>query len=410
VETATADLRQWIDTLPDPAWLREARRQAAEQEARTQLPRWDRTDISRLDLSAYVLPAAGSVEFRLPPGAEARGVVLGTIDRLAVERPDLVQRYLGRLVRPEAGKFEARNAAAHQGCLLYVPEGVTLAEPVEIVYRLQPVPAAQFHPRTVIALGRLAEVTVLQREEGGPEPGRGGALVTGVVEAEVADGAQLRFVEVQNWSEAVQSFVTREAAVGRDARVHWLIGELGSGLTRSGTTTVLRDSGGEALSLLVFFASGRQHMDLLTTLRHFGARTNGLMLARGVLSGHARAIYRGTSDIKHGAKDSNSQQKENVLHLSPHVRSEAIPALYINENQLQAGHAATTGKIDEEQMFYMATRGVPRREAERLIVYGFFEPLLERIAVEEARQAIRELIDRKIDAGEPERAEAGAGR
>ena len=401
--TTAQDLRQWIDQLPDPNWLIEARRRAAEIDAHTDLPRWDRTDISRLDLSTYVLPAGGDVAFHLPAGAREKGVVCGTIDELAAAQPELVRRYLGKVVSAEAGKFEARNAAAHQGCLLYVPDGVALNDPVEIVYRLGDQAAAQFHPRTVIALGRAAEVNVVQRQEGGPgatlPPGAKGALVTGVVEADIADGAQLRFVEVQNWALGVQSFTTRQANLGRDARVHWLIGELGSGLCRSGTTTELREIGGEALSLLVFFGAGKQHMDLLATLRHHGQRTDGLMLAKGVLAGRARAIYRGTSDIERGAKDSNSQQKENVLHLSGDVRSDAIPALYINENQLQAGHAATTGKIDEEQMFYMASRGVPRREAERLIVQGFFTPLLERIPLESAREEITRLIDRKIDQG-----------
>lgn len=413
--TTAQDLRQWIGRLPDPSWLIQTRLRAAEVDAQTDVPRWDRTDISRLDLSAYELPAGGEVSFRLPAGAREKGVICGTIGDLAATEPELVRRYLGKVVSPESGKFEARNAAAHQGCLLYVPDGVALAEPVEITYRLDapgsPVaPAAQFHPRTVLALGRTAEVNVVQRDEGGGGGERragtalggatqGGALVTGVVEADVADGAQLRFVEVQNWALGVQNFTTRRANLGRDARVHWLIGELGSGLCRSGTISDLREIGGEALSLLVFFAAGRQHMDLLATLRHHGARTNGHMLAKGVLSGHARAIYRGTSDIERGAKDSNSQQKENVLHLSGDVRSDAIPALFINENELQAGHAATTGKIDEEQMFYMASRGLPRREAERLIVHGFFAPLLERLPLESAREEIERLVDRKIDQG-----------
>ena len=396
--TTTQDLRQWIDTLSDPGWLLDVRRKAADVEQHTTIPHWDRTDISRLDLSTYVLPAGGQVEFHLPDAARDRGVILGTIGELAETQPDLVRRYLGKVVSPEAGKFEARNAAAHQGCLLYVPDGVALTEPVEITYRLGQAAAAQFHPRTVIALGRTAEVNVVQTEEGGPDTKRG-ALVTGVVEADLGDGAQLRFVEVQNWALGVQNFTARQANLGRDARVHWLIGELGSGLCRSGTTTELGAIGGEALSLLVFFAAGTQHMDLLATLRHQGQRTDGLMLAKGVLAGRARAIYRGTSDIKRGAKDSNSQQKENVLHLSGDVRSDAIPALFINENELQAGHAATTGKIDEEQMFYMASRGVPRREAERLIVHGFFAPLLERIPLESAREAISRLVDRKIDQG-----------
>lgn len=397
--TTEADLIRYIDALPGPGWLADERRAAAHLDARTELPHWDRTDISGLDLSRFVLPAGGTVEIALPPEARDKGVIAGAIADLARDEPELVRRHLGRVVPADAGKFEARNAAAHQGCLVYVPAGAVLSAPVRITYRLGAGGAAQFHPRTVLVLGRTAEARVFQREEGGPAPGGGAALVTSVVEADIADGAQLQFVEIQNWGLGVQNFTTRRCELGRDARVQWLLGELGAGLSRSGTTSVLRGMGGDALSQLVFFASATQHMDLLATLQHHGARTNGLMLAKGVLTGRSRAIYRGTSDIKHGAKDSNSQQKESSLHLSGGVRSDAIPALYIDENELQAGHAATTGKVDEEQLFYMQARGLPRREAERLIVHGFFAPLVEKIPLEQAREELAALVDRKVDGG-----------
>lgn len=394
--TTETGLLRYIDALAEPGWLAEARRAAARLEAEAELPRWDRTDVAGLDPAAFPPPAGGTVEVSLPPGAVEQGVIAGPIARLAAREPELVRSHLGRLVPAEAGKFESRNAAAHEGCLIFVPDGVALAEPIQITYRLAGTGPGQFHPRTVLVLGRTAEARVFQRQGGGPGAGVAG-LVTSVVEAELADGAQLRFVELQDWGLGVRNFTTRRAEVGRDARVEWLLGELGAGLSRSGTTSVLRGAGGEALSQLVFFATGSQHMDLLATLEHHGTRTNGLMLAKGVLAGRARAIYRGTSDIRRGAKDSNSQQKENSLHLTAGVRSDAIPALYIDENELQAGHAATTGRVDEEQLFYLQARGLPRREAERLIVHGFFAPLVEKIPLERARDELAALIDRKID-------------
>ncbi len=393
----TVDLADWIDRLPDPGWLLDARRRAAAVDERTPLPRWDRTDVAGLDPAAFAPEVRGSVAVHLPPEAAGKGIVCGSLREAAAREPDLVRHHLGRIVPAEAGKFEARNLAAHDGCLLVVPERVALRAPIEIVYHLPQGGGGQFHPRTVVALGTLAEVNVVQRLEGGPPAGGPATLVTEVVEADLADGAQLRFVELQAWGEGVRCFANRRAELGRDARVHWLAGELGGGLSRAGTTTVLRGDGSEARSLLVFFASGAQHMDLLATLQHWGARTDGLMLAKGVLRDRARAIYRGTSDIRHAAKGSNSQQKENVLHLSPGVRSDAIPALYIDESELQAGHAATTGKLDPEQLFYMHARGVPQREAERLIIHGFFAPIVEGIPLADARDALADLVDRKLD-------------
>lgn len=396
VATATAEVERWIAGLEEPDWLTAARRQAVALESGSAMPRWDRTDISRLELESFG-PPDGTVEVRAPAGAGARGVLAGTIAEVARQAPEVVRAHLGGVVAAEAGKFEARNAAAHQGCILYVPPRVELEGPVEITYRLPAAAGTQFHPRTLVVLGEGASASVFQREEGG---GVAAALVTSVVEARVADRARLQFTELQNWGEGVTNLTTRGADLGADARVEWLVGELGGGLTRSGTRTYMRGAGGQALSLVLFFPSGHQHMDILANLVHEGMRTDGLMLARGVLSGWGRGIYRGTSEILRGARGCNSQQKENALHLSPNVRSDAIPALYIQENEVQAGHAATTGKVDPEQMFYLVSRGLPAREAERLIVHGFFAPLVERIPLEAARAELAALIDRKIDHGD----------
>ncbi len=396
---ATTQMARWIDALAEPEWLLDLRRRADALEAATPLPRWDRTDISGLDLDAFGAPA-GTVEVRVPESARAAGVIAGPLAEVAAQHPELVRMHLGRVVEAACGKFEARNAAAHQGCFVYVPARRELAEPIEIAYRLPEAGAGQFHPRTLVVVGEGARAQVWQQGAGGPGADGRQSLLTEVVEAVVGDRAQLQFTEVQAWGEGVTNVAARGADVGADARVEWLLGELGGGLTRSGTRTHLRGAGGEALSLALFFPSAHQHMDILATLVHDGRRTDGLMLARGVLSGWGRAIYRGTSDIHRGARGCNSQQKEKALHLSAHARSDAIPALYIQENEVQAGHAATTGKVDDEQMFYLRSRGLPRREAERLVVHGFFAPLLERVPLEAARETLRARIDEKIGGGD----------
>ena len=390
------ELESYISRLDDPDWLAASRRAAAAVEAASVAPRWDRTDASRLEPAAFALAGGGSVRLRVPAAARAQGVVAAELGELARSDPQRVRAHLGRLVPASAGRLEARNLAAHRGCLIHVPAGVVVAEPIEVAYQLD---GGQFHPRTVVVLERGAEATVLQRCAGGPAADGAPALVTAVVEADVRDGARLRHIELQQWGEGVAVYATRQAVLGRDANVQWLLGEMGGGIVRAGTTSVLEGAGSEALALLVFFAAGRQHLDLTATLRHHGEHTNGLLLAKGVLAGTARTVYRGISDIRHGAKGSDSQQKENTLHLGHGVRSDAIPALYIDENDLQAGHAATTGKVDPEQLFYMQSRGLPRREAERLVVHGFFAPLLERVPLESVRQELTALIDDKIDRG-----------
>jgi Fe-S cluster assembly protein SufD len=380
-------------TRDEPTWLRERRESARRAFESLPPPYPDRTDLTRVDYASYAHPAeARPVLAGEPP----KDVVFCPLDEAARDRAELVRPNLFAQVRPEAGKFEALHASAWSGgAFVYVPAGVDVPEPLEIVWPAPPA-GSTYAPHTLVLLDKGASATVLQSTADGDE-GRGPALVSSAVEVVLGDGARLRFADVQNWGAEVTNLSARCGRLHRDSGLEWVLGEVGSRLTCGWTTSLLEGPGSEARSYLVFFASGGQHMDLSLSLVHHGAHTNGDMVARGALKDAARAIYRGTSDIKRGAKHSNSQQRENTLHLTDGVRSDAIPSLYIDEHELAAGHAATVGKVDEEQVFYLRSRGLPEREALRLIVHGFFAPLFERIPIERVREALGRLIDRKME-------------
>ncbi|HVY60106.1 MAG TPA: SufD family Fe-S cluster assembly protein, partial [Planctomycetota bacterium] len=161
----------------------------------------------------------------------------------------------------------------------------------------------------------------------------------------------------------------------------------------------LGEQGGRANARSMIFGNGRQLTDLAVRMIHVGRDTESDMLVRAALADTSRAVYRGYVDIKRGAKGTNSQQKEAVLLMSTEARSDAIPSLYIDENDVKAGHGATAGRVDEKMVFYLMSRGLSRKAAEKLVVEGFFTPLLERITIEKLREELLERIDRKIDLG-----------
>ncbi len=384
-----------ITSVHEPAWLREARSRAQRTFETSALPYWDRTEIRPFDPSRFGAAAAPSYDLpSLPAAAAKKGGVLCDLATAAAEHGDLLQKHLGSVLPAERGRFEALHMASlTNGAFLYVPDGVELEEPITMGLRVA-ADGALCAPHMLVVLGEAASATLVQRAEGGR-----GCMLLPFVEAVVGDAARLRLADVQNYATDAVNYTSRRGVLGRDSSLEWVLGDMGSRVVRANTESVLTGTGAESRSLLVFFGSGRQHLDLALTMSHTGARTDANMLTKGVLKDHARSVYRGTSDIEAGSKNCNSQQSAKTLHLGGEVRSDSIPALFIDEYELSAGHAATVGKVDDEQLFYMKSRGLPEVEALRLIVEGFLNPLIERIPIEAVRQDLAALIDKKL-AGE----------
>lgn len=380
-----------ITELQEPTWLRDKRTQAQRAFDASELPYWDRTEIRPFDPAAF--GPAIAPEYTLSP--VPAGVILCDLAEAAARHADLVQPHLGSLLPAARGRFEALHLAnLRDAVFLHVPAGVELEEPISIGCNVTG-EGALCAPHILVVLGPAASASVVLRGEGGE-----GALLLPSVEAVLGDAARLRFADLQSFAPSAIGYTARRGHLGRDASLEWIIGEFGGRVIRAYTESVLHSVGCESRSVLVFFGSDRQHFDLALTMVHHGARTIANMLSKGVLKDHARSVFRGTSDIAAGSKDANSQQSARTLHLGDGVRSDAIPALFIDEYQLSAGHAATVGKVDDEQLFYMRSRGLPEAEALRLIVQGFFAPLLDRIPVPAAREHLSRLIDAKLASGE----------
>jgi len=419
----------------EPEWLQSLRIAAWERYESTSLPdpkdeAWRRTDLSRLDLdtlrpteprSVVADPAAlpetlrlvvtgdkppatvslqwdGSLVYRrMDPGLAAQGVVFTDLQTAAREHGDLLKKYLFTAVRADESKFTALHAALLSGgVFLYVPKGVVVEEPIEFaLYGEQP--GAGLFNHTLVVAETGAAVTLVERWSSAAAGERG--LQSGVVEIIARPGSQVRFGSIQNFATSLDSFTVRRAVVERDARVDWTLGEFGGSLTRAELTSLVSGPGADSNIFMVFFGDGRQHLDVSAGMVHKAGADHSTsdIQVRGVLNGKARSVYRGLGQIEAGARACKTFQRQQTLVLSEGARSDAIPGLIIDEYDVeQAGHAATVGQVDREQLFYLMSRGISKQEALKLIVDGFFQPVLQRIPVESLRAELPGLVQRKM--------------
>lgn len=409
----------------EPEWLRDRRIAAFQTFLSVPNPGWDRTNIDRVDFSG-ILPYKGTnlatdvkdlpprvqqmIEGADPNGAllvqvdstvayrrvsqelESQGVIFTSFDEAVQQHPELVKEHFMTLIAPDADKLIALHAALHSGgAFVYVPKDVKIEIPLEFATWSETDGLGLF-PHVLVIAEDGAEVTLVERYSSGDE----GHVVSQLVEVVAKANAKVTLGSVQSWGGKTDSFHTRRAHLERDSVVNWVLGELGSRLGRAATHSSLVGDGSESTASMVFFGDQEQHLDTGIIMNHIGSYTNSDMLTKGVLKDKARCIYRACTDIEDGARNTTGFQIENTLMLSKDARIDAIPELEIEETEVQAGHAATVAQVDETQLFYMMSRGVPRSEAVKMVVQGFVDPLLSRIPLDDVRQELQELIDRKM--------------
>ncbi|GAB4537778.1 MAG: Fe-S cluster assembly protein SufD [Anaerolineae bacterium] len=427
--------RALSEHLNEPGWMKERRQVAWSLFEELPMPTtsdedWRRTDIRALRWDQLQLspvssvkpasrlaelpeelraaldegrPAAGRlalvngqpVYFELAEGLAEQGVIFTDMGSALREHPDLVQKYfMTECVAPSDGKFAALNGAFWQGgAFIYVPKEVVIEEPFQVVIALEGDGTAIF-PHTLIVTGPFASVSLI--EETLSRYSQGLALNNGIVEIIAGDGAQVRYVEIQGWGENVFNFNTKRSVHRPDSLVVWETGQLGGRLTKTYVDSVLRGNGSAAEFNGVYFVGNRQHIDLDTLTHHIGLSTSGDLLLKGAARDKARAVFQGMIKIDPTGQQTNSYLKNENLLLSDGARSDSIPSLQIDANDVRASHGATVSRIDEEHVFYLQSRGIPRNTAVRMIVEGFFSSVFDRMGQERVREKLASAVSAKI--------------
>jgi len=421
--------------LNEPAWMTEKRQVAWTIFEETPMPTlhdedWRRTDFSALKWEQLQLSAESGVKLvsrladlpdylrvALDAGREAagrlalvngqvtyhelaadlaaQGVIFTDIATAVREHPDLIQQYfMTECVAPSDGKFAALHGAFWQGgAFIYVPQEVEIKQPFQVVIALEGGGTAIF-PHTLIVAERFAAVTCI--EETVSPDGEGQALNDGVVEIIAGDGAQVHYVEIQRWGDNMFSFNTKRTVHRPDSRVVWEMGQLGSRLTKTYVDNILTGNGSSAEFNGVYLVSGKQHVDLDTLTHHIGLSTGGDLLLKGAVRDHARAVFQGMIKIDKTGQQTNSYLKNDNLLLTDHARADSIPALQIDANDVRASHGVTVGRVDEEHVFYLQSRGIPRSTAVRMLVEGFLSSVFDRMSQERVREKLAAAVAAKI--------------
>jgi Fe-S cluster assembly protein SufD len=431
--TSTFD-EQALASLPEAAgFTGPIRKQAFEEFLALPIPsqateEWRYTDLADFDLSFdpytpggraatlddvpdAILAAAGTVGERsglqiqhnsdvmlthLDPALVERGVIFADLDVAAATHPDLVEASLHRLVPTSRTKFVALHAAFRAGgTFLYVPRDVAVDLPLQTFTWVDADGAAVF-PHTLLVVEAGAEVTFIDRYA---SPKLGRAFSDAVTEIVVGDGAHVQYAAIQDWGAGMTHLGVQRAEVGRDAELRTLSIGFGADLARSETEVILAGQGGFSEQLGVFFGDGTQHFDHRSIQDHVAPNCTSDLLYKGALRDHSRAVYSGWVHVRPNAQKTNAMQTSRNIVLSEHAKADAIPNLEIEANDVRCGHAASVGPVDQDTVFYLQSRGIPEAEAERLIVSGFFQEVLDRVRIQEVRENAETAIARELAEG-----------
>jgi Fe-S cluster assembly protein SufD len=416
----------------EPAWALEQRRAAAVVAARLPFPDrrlelWRRTDFGALTLGELD-PFASGLKARnvddLPPAVIAhlageaanlglvvqrngdvvleqthpalqrQGVIVCSMERALLEHADLLEGRLHALI--ESG--QDRYAALHQvmrsgGAFVWVPDGAQVELPIRLIRWLDGAGVASA-PATVIVLGRDASATVL--EECLSETADGPAFFSGGTEVFVGEDAKLIYGHLQEWGRNVFHYSNQRARLERGGELQWIQTFLGGRMTKTNSYFSLAGPGARAYVHGFMFGDQHQHFDLHTLQKHAAEQTTSDLLIKSALKDRARSVYQGMIQVAPGAQRTDAYQANRNLLLSPGAHADSIPGLEILANDVRCTHGATVGTVDLEQMYYLMTRGLPRNDAQRLVVEGFFAPVLDRIPLESVREQLRGVIQAKI--------------
>lgn len=301
----------------------------------------------------------------------------------------VVDAALGRAVDPQQTKFAALAAALRNtGAFVYVPAGICVDAPIEITYDAS---NGDLFPYTLVVLERGAQCTVIERVTGASQ-----AFVCGITEVVAAENACATYAAEQSLPGDARALFTRAAQPGKDARMQWAVAELGAHLSVGLVETSIDAPGVQADLAALFFPRDDQHVDVVSNVDHRIGNSTSSTVVKSAATGRGQGRYLGNIRIVQHAQGTEASLHDDALLLSKMSHIDSVPALEIAANDVKAYHGATVGAIDEDQIFYMTSRGIDRQSAERMIALGFFEPAIERFPTQQLREHLRQALQEKV--------------
>lgn len=413
----TKELIQEFSQLhAEPNWLFQLRQQAFDKIDQLELPRIERVKFHRWNLGdgrisesepltsvpdftalddnlKLVQVGTQTVLEQLPADLAEQGVVFTDFHTALEEIPELVEKHFMSAVKYDEDKLAAYHTAYfNSGAVLYVPDNVEIDQPIEGIFYQDSESDVPFNKHILIIAGKHSKVNYLERLE---THGEGSVPVTANITVEVIAqaGAQIKFSAIDRLGENVTAYISRRGKLDNDAMIDWAIGVMNEGNVVADFDSDLYGKGSHADMKVVALSSGKQVQGIDTRVTNYGCNSIGNILQHGVILEKGTLTFNGIGHIIKGAKGADAQQESRVLMLSDQARSDANPILLIDENDVTAGHAASIGQVDPEDMYYLMSRGLDKATAERLVVRGFLGSVIVEIPVKEVRDEMIENID-----------------
>ena len=323
------------------------------------------------------------------------GIVFSTISQLRKTNPDLLSTIIGKIVKPEENIFSSMvHSFGQDGVVLFVPANTKVDLPLHSVV-WNSLEKSAYLSHIIVVLEENSEVTYIH-ESASPESNTLPAFHAGVVEIHVGENAKLQFVELQSFGKNVWNFTNERARVEANGTIEWTFGAIGSHLTKNFTDLDLAGDGAVGKMSGFYFTNGKQHLDHDTQQNHLAPNTTSDLLFKGALLEDSRSVWQGMIYVAPGAQKADGYQANRNLILHKSAHADSLPGLEILADDVRCTHGATVGKIDPEEIFYLLSRGIPKKEAERLVVEGFFDPIMQRIPFEGVRNRFEQYIHDKM--------------
>ena len=400
----------------EPDWLANQRQQAFDKMDQLDLPVIERVKFHRWNLGdgrisdsepltsvpdftalgdnlKFIQMGTQTVLEQLPADLAEQGVVFTDFHTALEEIPELVEQHFMSAVKYDEDKLAAYHTAYfNSGAVLYVPDNVEIDQPIEGIFYQDSESDVPCNKHILIIAGKHSKVNYLERLE---TYGEGSVPVTANITVEVIAqaGAQIKFSAIDRLGENVTAYISRRGKLDNDAMIDWAIGVMNEGNVVADFDSDLYGKGSHADMKVVALSSGKQVQGIDTRVTNYGCNSIGNILQHGVILEKGTLTFNGIGHIIKGAKGADAQQESRVLMLSDQARSDANPILLIDENDVTAGHAASIGQVDPEDMYYLMSRGLDKATAERLVVRGFLGSVIVEIPVKEVRDEMIENID-----------------
>ncbi len=363
------------------------------KQARTQLPALLQTELDEMDSAAsLIFQDGGAIYGDVTEDFAAKGVIFTDLQTALRDHSDLVQKYFMTQAVPAGhNKFSALHAALWDtGTFVFVPANAKVDLPLQVVLNQSAAGMAGFH-HTLVVAETGANVTVVDDLLGAKD-----GMQCDAVEIIMGDNSVVRYVNLQDFDHSAWNFLNGRAIMGKDTDLRWIQVSWGSRLTKAFLDLDMQGKGGHGELLGIYFPTGKQHIDHQTLQIHRAPHCFSDLLFNGALKEKARNVYMGIIKVLPDAQKTDAFQRNGNLILDNTARADSIPGLEIEADDVRCTHAATAAQVEDEYVFYLQARGLTRPQAERMIVQGFFQAVLDRVPVESVVHKLERVIERKI--------------